>query len=91
MQNALLRLRELEEEVKTIPQLEVKISILTSQKNQLIESVGIEKEKLRESERENNKLKNDLKEAAIYKEDNRKLMLHIQELESIVEKVSNLQ
>ena len=71
MQNALLRLRELEEEVKTIPQLEVKISILTSQKNQLIESVGIEKEKLRESERENNKLKNDLKEAAIYKEDNR--------------------
>ena len=91
MQNALLRLRELEEEVKTIPQLEVKISILTSQKNQLIESVGIEKEKLRESERENNKLKNDLKEAAIYKEDNRKLMLHIQELESIVEKVSNFQ
>ena len=47
MQNALVRLRELEEQVKTIPQLEVKISILTQQKNQLVESVGIEKERVR--------------------------------------------
>jgi hypothetical protein len=88
MQNALLRLRELEEQVKTIPQLEVKISILTQQKNQLVQSVGIEKEKLRESERENGKLRNKLKEVEILQDNNDELIKHIQELESIVDKVN---
>lgn len=87
MQNALVRLRELEEQVKTIPQLEVKISILTQQKNQLVESVGIEKERLREAERENGKLTARLKDIVVLEEDNEKLMFHIQELESIVDKV----
>jgi len=88
MQNALVRLRELEEQVKTIPQLEVKISILTQQKNQLVESVGIEKERLHEAERDNGKLTARLKDIVVLEEDNGKLMLHIQELESIVEKVN---
>lgn len=89
MQNALVRLRELEEQVKTIPQLEVKISILTQQKNQLVESVGIEKERLHEAERDNGKLTARLKDIVVLEEDNGKLMLHIQELESIVEKVQS--
>ena len=87
MQNALVRLRELEEQVKTIPQLEVKISILTQQKNQLVESVGIEKERVREAERENGKLRSRLKDLDVLEDDNQKLMFHIQELESIVDKV----
>ena len=88
MQNALVRLRELEEQVKTIPQLEVKISILTQQKNQLVESVGIEKERVREAERENGKLKCRLKDIDVLQDDNQKLLFHIQELESIVDKVT---
>ena len=91
MQNALLRLRELEEQVKTIPQLEVKISILTRERTQLYESVGVEKERVREAERENSKLKNQLKNMQILQDDNEKLMFHIQELETIVDKVTNIQ
>ena len=52
MQDALSRLRELEEQVKTIPKLQVQISILEQQKIQLLDSVTKEKEKAREFERE---------------------------------------
>ena len=101
---------------------------MTQQKNQLVQSVGIEKEKLRESERivslfllvgisgllnmsgrtdrrksslglmgrvrnvklvnrENGKLRNKLKEVEILQDNNDELIKHIQELESIVDKV----
>ena len=52
MQDALSRLRELEEQVKTIPKLQVQISILEQQKIQLVDSVTREKENARDLERE---------------------------------------
>ena len=52
MQDALSRLRELEEQVKTIPKLQVQISILEQQKIQLVDSVTREKENSRDLERE---------------------------------------
>ena len=60
MQDALSRLRELEEQVKTIPKLQVQISILEQQKIQLLDSVTKEKEKAREFEREKESLQVDI-------------------------------
>ena len=41
----------------------------------------------REAERENGKLRSRLKDLDVLEDDNQKLMFHIQELESIVDKV----
>ena len=41
----------------------------------------------REAERENGKLRSRLKDLNVLEDDNQKLMFHIQELESIVDKV----
>ncbi|CAG5099073.1 Oidioi.mRNA.OKI2018_I69.XSR.g16226.t1.cds [Oikopleura dioica] len=89
MHDALGRLRELEEQVKTIPKLQVQISILEQQKAQLKRDLARERESNRDMDRSAESVRDQwIQNEKKLKIENEALLLHIKQLEAIVEKVN---